>query len=441
MSLHVVYENARQDMPPPAAPSDYFNLTGLITEQPPQFQKRRGSFDAAEAVQAYREGLAHFLVGDWRNAAAGFQKSVRVAPSSQTYVLLGHAVFNLQDLLRAANYFEKAVKLDPRYVAAHISLAVAYDHLGKTQKAIGAITRALHTDPRSPEAHFLLGHLRQKIEQWAEAEQSYLEAVGLRGDFPLAQESLAKLYYQLGRVNEQEREGRFRQAIEAYERLAGIGSLAPGVYNNIGYIYDQLGEGEKASEYYQKAIENLGGDLISIVGLGTTLLDVRRYGEARTVFRRALGQAGGEPRGGDVPRAMLLTNLGVASLGLYGARPTEEGDKDLLREAEESFRAALSLDPQYVHAQTGLGASYYEQGRADEAIEAFKRALEIDPDNETARDNLRTLLEERLERGLHEAGLLKRIRGPVTDLEPYRDRRPIVISGRPLSETLVEERR
>lgn len=395
----------------------------------------------AEAAQAYREGLAYFLLGDWRNAAAGFQVSVRIAPSSQTYVLLGHAVFNLQDFLRAASYFEKGVKLDPGYVAAHISLAIAYDHLGKTGRAITAITRAIHTDPRSPEAHFLLGHLRQKIEQWVEAERSYREAIRLREDFTLARESLAKLYYQLGHLNEQERAVRFRQAIEEYERLAGVGTMGPGVYNNIGYIYDQLGESEKATEYYQRAVGSLGDDLASLTELGTMMLDVGRYSEARSVFTKALKLVGKEAHGGVISRVMLLTNLGVASLGLYGTRPPKEGDKDLLREAEESFRAALSLEPHYIHAQTGLGASYYEQGRADEAIEAFKRALEIDPENTTAQNNLRTLLEERLERDLVEAGLLKRVREPIMDLGPYRDRTPIVISGRPLSETLVEERR
>jgi tetratricopeptide (TPR) repeat protein len=440
MNLQFGYENARQGMPPLAAPSEKFRLAGVVPEQPPQFQKPEGTFDAAAAAQAYGYGVTYFLLGDWRKAAEEFQKSVRVASSSQTYVLLGHALFNLQDRLRAANYFEKAVKLDPGYVAAHLSLAVTYDHLDKTDKAVKAITRAIQIAPLNPEAYFLLGHLREKLRQWAEAERAYREAIRLRKDFSLAQESLAKLYFHLGLLNEQEREEQFRQAIEAYRKLAG-GPLAAGVYNNIGYIYDQLGESEKASESYRKAVENLGDDLTSLAGLGTTMLDVRRYREAKTVFEKAIEQTSRVARGAGVSRAMLFANLGVASLGLYGARAPEAGDEELLREAEEFFKAALSLDPNYIHAQTGLGTTYYEQGRAEEAIDAFKKALEIDPDNEAARDNLRTLLEERLEQSLLEAGLIKRIREPVTDLTPYRDRRPIVIRGKPLSETLVEERR
>lgn len=49
--------------------------------------------------------------------------------------------------------------------------------------------------------------------------------------------------------------------------------------------------------------------------------------------------------------------------------------------------------------------------------------------------------EEEFKRRLLRAGLLKQIKPPITDLEPYRDRRPFEIQGQPLSETIIEERR
>jgi|SRR5271170_7341684 len=38
-------------------------------------------------------------------------------------------------------------------------------------------------------------------------------------------------------------------------------------------------------------------------------------------------------------------------------------------------------------------------------------------------------------------GLMSRIPPPITDLTPYKDRKPIEIQGKPLSETIIEERR
>lgn len=49
--------------------------------------------------------------------------------------------------------------------------------------------------------------------------------------------------------------------------------------------------------------------------------------------------------------------------------------------------------------------------------------------------------EEEFKRKLVEDGLLKAIKPRVTDFAPYRDRRPVEIEGKPLSQTIIEERR
>lgn len=49
--------------------------------------------------------------------------------------------------------------------------------------------------------------------------------------------------------------------------------------------------------------------------------------------------------------------------------------------------------------------------------------------------------EDEFKRRLIEAGLLKEIRTPVRDSDAYGDRTPVPIQGKPLSATVVEERR
>jgi hypothetical protein len=51
-----------------------------------------------------------------------------------------------------------------------------------------------------------------------------------------------------------------------------------------------------------------------------------------------------------------------------------------------------------------------------------------------------TDLDQRIQRALYEAGLVTEIKPPITDPTPYR-REPIMIKGKPLSETVIEERR
>ncbi len=441
MNVQIGYENAGQALPPLTTLAEPFTLPGIVPNEPPQFKQRKGTVDTAAAATAFSSGLTCFLLGNWRNAVDEFQRSIKIAPSPQAYILLGHAFLNLQEPGRAAHNFEKTVKLSPRNVVAHLSLAIAYNHLGKPERAVKAARRATLVDPQNPDALFLLGYLHHQLHHWLEAERAYREAIKLSENFILAHQDLARLYYELGCQNVAEREKWFLQAIETYRGVTSVKSVAAAVYANIGYIYTQLAEREKASEAYQQAIKVAGDDVASLIELGTSLLNTERYAEARQVFSHALQRMGNRAKLRDISRAMLLTNYGVASMGLYASREAQAADAELLREAEESFRAALVLDPHYVHAQLNIGAAYYEQGRMEEAIAAFERVLRTDPANEQARNNLQTLLEQRLDERLLEGGLLKEIRAPITDLTPYQNRTLMKVRNKSLSETVIEGRR
>ena len=49
--------------------------------------------------------------------------------------------------------------------------------------------------------------------------------------------------------------------------------------------------------------------------------------------------------------------------------------------------------------------------------------------------------EEEFEQRLLEKGIISRIPSPITDLTPYRNRKLIEVKGKPLSETIIEDRR
>lgn len=51
------------------------------------------------------------------------------------------------------------------------------------------------------------------------------------------------------------------------------------------------------------------------------------------------------------------------------------------------------------------------------------------------------MTEEEFEQRLVERGIISRIPAPIADLTPYRNRKLIEVKGKPLSETIIEERR
>lgn len=74
-------------------------------------------------------------------------------------------------------------------------------------------------------------------------------------------------------------------------------------------------------------------------------------------------------------------------------------------------------------------------------IEALKQVLELHPDDKRARAQLETVMQERLDDKLKESGLVKDVRGPITDFTPYQNRTLLPVGGKPLSEIVVEDRR
>jgi tetratricopeptide (TPR) repeat protein len=438
MSLQVQYANAGSGLPLP--PLDPVILGGVLPQassKPPQ----KPINDVTAFKEIYQAALAFLKGGELEKAQEAFREVVRLYPAAETYVLLGYSYFFAGDELRAANHFEKATRLNPQDEQAYFSLTLAYKGLGKIEKAVKAVRNVLRIEPDNPRAHFMLGYLQSRLGRWREAEVAYRRAIELKEDLGEAYQYLAVMHYELGLSAREEDEHHFRKAIKVYQELLGKFPEASYVYVNIGQILDHLGEPAEAAAAYQKAISAAGDDLAGLTELGTSLLNARRYAEAKGVLERAISKLKEKPEPGMMSLPQLLTCSGVASLCMYAERAEDSGDEALLREAEEKFNSALSLDPNYVHALVDLAGVYYERGRLDEAVETFKQALERDPVNEAARDNLITILEDRLEEGLIEKGLLKQARPPIKDFSPYEGRKPIVVRGRPLSETLLEDRR
>ena len=51
------------------------------------------------------------------------------------------------------------------------------------------------------------------------------------------------------------------------------------------------------------------------------------------------------------------------------------------------------------------------------------------------------ITEAELQQKLLKAGIIRHVPPPITDMTPYENRTPVPITGKPLSETVIEERR
>ncbi|HEV2764542.1 MAG TPA: tetratricopeptide repeat protein [Pyrinomonadaceae bacterium] len=157
----------------------------------------------------FRYGM---LLTDTRAPAAAvirLQESLKEFPrSSRLWFALGVAQSALDKVTEAAEAFEKARSLDPKFAPAHAYLGMTYDQLGRYDQAVAHYEQAVALDDTLAAAHYLAAEtiLKQTSADLARAESHLKRAVALDPRFAPARVSLAKLYLRGERVEEAARE-------------------------------------------------------------------------------------------------------------------------------------------------------------------------------------------------------------------------------------------
>jgi tetratricopeptide (TPR) repeat protein len=167
------------------------------------------------------------------------------------------------------------------------------------------------------------------------------------------------------------------------------------VRNNYAAALRDAGELEAAKSQYRAAMR-LGNDAGDWVGLGQCFAMQGDFSTARDMYLKALAATpvSSEP----VFQRMLAGRyfqLGTAYQGLAG---------EYLAKAEESYRRAIDLFPEYEDARKNLALVFIDQKRYPEAIEQCQAILDQNPDSVSAHTNLGTAYYEqgRLDLALQE---------------------------------------
>lgn len=111
---------------------------------------------------------------------------------------------------QAAAYFERAVRVDPKYAVAWGMLALSYTHsldgfseaqlAGLPARIRSAAGRALELDPENPDAQLALACITPYFRNWTRMETELRRILDAHPEHWLANGRLAILYYQVGRL-------------------------------------------------------------------------------------------------------------------------------------------------------------------------------------------------------------------------------------------------
>jgi tetratricopeptide (TPR) repeat protein len=131
-----------------------------------------------ESPRAYDlRGGRSLETGDWRGAAAQFQKGLDLDPANPALRLrLGTALFQMGDVGGARRQFERVLQLSPRYARAHYSLGILAAADGQREEALTRISAAVEYGPDDASSRVALGDLLHQEGRLQPALEQYSRA-------------------------------------------------------------------------------------------------------------------------------------------------------------------------------------------------------------------------------------------------------------------------
>jgi tetratricopeptide (TPR) repeat protein len=138
----------------------------------------------------------------------------------------------------AVDEYLAAIKVNPKYVEAHLNLGMAYTQLGMDARAIEEFKTVLEMEPNNQEAKLnlkVLGEAEGKGDSEHIISPDYADINARRG-------------------NDLMKAGKLDEAMAAFEEAIKQGARYADVLYNIGNIHEKKGQTEKALKYYRDAL-------------------------------------------------------------------------------------------------------------------------------------------------------------------------------------------
>lgn len=194
------------------------------------------------------------------------------------------------NVLRATDYFNKAVEKDPNYALAYASLALNYSSYDfysiapppdMWSKANAAAKRALELDDSLPEAHVAFGKFGGE-----DAEKEYRRAIELNPDYAEAHNELCSLLTDQKRSDEAITEGKKAQELDPSSTI---------FITELGSAYFFARRFDESIEILKRAHEMDPTLWVPLGWLGAPQMAKGQYTDAVDTFRKAMEVSDGSP--------------------------------------------------------------------------------------------------------------------------------------------------
>ncbi len=361
---------------------DLWNVQGIL-ELALQNYQEAAQLEPQNPENHFRLGLAYFKAKSLKDASEAFKKVIELDPGyAPAYRELGEVFFNAQKYQQAKEYYQKYITLRPE-LPARVRYAT-FLYLSKDYKAAIQEIEAVHKDTFSLTLQRLLGYSLFEDQQYEAA----IKALDLYFQKQKPDKVIAKdyLYY----AKALDKAGRDADAITYYQKaIEKDPTLAAEVYPEMANAYNSLGRYKDAEQALLKAIEK-NPSLQNYYALGKIYYKLGQTEKDTTYFHKAIQSFSYviEKKPDLVPA--------YTELGRCAANLDPESTQGRAKPYYEKVIELASSDPNrykndLIEAYAYMGYYYYLQAETNKSKEdyqkshqAYKKLQELDPQNTQA---------------------------------------------------------
>lgn len=337
-----------------------------------------------EALEAYKRALeikpdsagAYFNMG---NAFGALEMRNEQLQAYRTATALKNGFFDaelaLGDLLErmkrpteALTRFKNAVDIDPGSLFALTRYGKLLINTDRNEQSESLCNDAIHKlrshltqNTSDAESLLLLGHLYLALDSSSEdALKSYLEVTKKQPDNIEALNNIGAIW---------KNRGDLQRAYSYYKYALSISPKSHEIHSNIGTLLMNIGRLDEAISHLKSAVSYKPDFAEGHCNLGLAYFRNLQYEEAIGCFRTSLDL--------DSNLYSAANNLGSS---LLKTGKTEEARQALLR--------AIEIDPSIDDAYSNLAGVYLDQGEHSQAADLYRKAVDLNPKATIAFSNL-----------------------------------------------------
>ena len=203
--------------------------------------------------------------------------------------------------------------------------------------------------------------------------------------------------------------GENQKAKECYEKATEIDSNHANAHNNLGVIFKKLGENQKAKNCFEKVIKINPNYADAHYNLGVIFKELGENQKAKECYKKATEI--------DSNHANAHNNLGNLFNDLEENQKAKECYEKVIKinpnqagahnnlgnifnelrenqKAKNCFEKAIEINPNYAIAHNNLGSMFQKLGENQKAKNCFEKAIEINPNYVNAHNNLGVIFQK-----------------------------------------------